>query len=273
MHAVIVRRSILIMRISTVVRTSPVSARPRGKRHVIPVALACGVLLAGTAGCAGDGGRRNHAGAPGLSIPVASGSADPEAVPRLPGIGRRMSQRVPADSRQAVVVYGDDHDSAESTVVLYERQGGTWKLSGTWPAHNGRQGWTTDHQLDDERSPIGAFSLTDAGGSLEDPGSRLPYWYDDNAFASMQEEGDEHAHDFDYVIAIDYNRLKGVAPFDWNRPQGVEKGGGIWLHLDHGDGTSACVTVPESGMKTLLHTLNPRLHPVVVMGDRDHLSV
>ncbi|QHC33247.1 hypothetical protein QHG49_30405 [Streptomyces sp. WP-1] len=260
------------MRISTVVRTRPVPARRRGTRRVIPVALACGVLLAGTAACAGEGGHWSHAGAPGRNDPVASGSLNPEAAPRLPGVGSRMSKRVPAGSRQAVVVYGDDHDSAESTVVLYERQGTAWKLRGTWPAHNGREGWTTDHHLDDERSPIGAFSLTDAGGSLQDPGSRLPYWYDDNAYAAMTEEGDEHAHDFDYVIAIDYNRLKGVAPFDWSRPEGVEKGGGIWLHLDHGDGTSACVTVPESGMKTLLRTLNPRLHPVVVMGDRDHLS-
>jgi len=243
-------------------------------RHVIPVALACGVLLAGTTACSKGGERRSHAGAPGLNHPVASGSLNPKAVPRLPGIGSRIWKRVPADSRQAVVVYGDDRDSAESTVVLYEKEkkDTAWKLAGSWPAHNGRQGWTTDHHLDDERSPVGAFSLTDAGGSLKDPGSRLPYWYDDNAFASMTEEGDEHAHDFDYVIAIDYNRLKGVPPFDWNRPQGVEKGGGIWLHLDHGDGTSACVTVPESGMKTLLRTLNPRLHPVVVMGDREYLS-
>ncbi|MER6219737.1 hypothetical protein ABT189_03940 [Streptomyces sp900105755] len=183
-----------------------------------------------------------------------------------------MGQRVPADARQAVVVYGDDADSAEGTVVLYEKQGAAWKREGSWPAHNGRLGWTTDHHMDDERSPVGVFSLTDAGGSLDDPGSRLRYWYDDNAFASMIEDGDEHVHDFDYVIAIDYNRLKGVPPFDWSRPEGVEKGGGIWLHLDHGDGTSACVTVPESGMKTLLRTLDPRRHPVVVMGDRKRLS-
>jgi L,D-peptidoglycan transpeptidase YkuD (ErfK/YbiS/YcfS/YnhG family) len=183
-----------------------------------------------------------------------------------------MSKQVPADTRQAVVVYGNGRDSADSTVVLYEKRGTEWKTSGSWPAHNGRMGWTTDHQMDDERSPVGVFTLTDAGGGLKDPGSRLRYWYDDNAFASMTEDGEEHEHDFDYVIAIDYNRLKGAPPFDWNRPDGVEKGGGIWLHLDHGDGTSACVTVPESGMKTLLHTLDPHKHPVVVMGDRDRLG-
>ncbi|GGN31015.1 hypothetical protein [Streptomyces fuscichromogenes] len=260
------------MRTSAEIQPFSRSTRRGGARHAISAALACGVLLAGTAACAGTDEHRSHVGAPGVNNPSAPGSSGPEAGPRLPGVGSRTGKRVPADAHQAVVVYGDDADSAESTVVLYEKQGTTWKRDGSWRAHNGRLGWTTDHRMDDERSPVGVFSLTDAGGSLRDPGSRLRYWYDDNAFASMIEDGDDHVHDFDYVIAIDYNRLKGVPPFDWSRPDGVEKGGGIWLHLDHGDGTSACVTVPESGMRTLLRTLDPRLHPVVVMGDRERLS-
>nr|WP_229919007.1 hypothetical protein [Streptomyces griseoluteus] len=184
-----------------------------------------------------------------------------------------MGRQIPDDTRQLVVVYGDDRDSAEGTAVLYEKQGVQWKPSASWPSHNGRRGWTTDHRLDDERSPVGVFSLTDAGGTLRSPGTKLPYWYDDHAYAASVVDPDDeaHAHDFDHVIAIDYNRLKGTPPYDWSRPEGVEKGGGIWLHLDHGDGTSACVTVPEAGIKTLLGTLDPADHPMVVMGDRDRL--
>ncbi|MEV7688976.1 hypothetical protein ACFW1F_20545 [Streptomyces bungoensis] len=191
---------------------------------------------------------------------------------RLPGVGDRMWSQVPAETGQAVVVYGERRDSPDSLAVLYERRGSTWMRTASWPAHNGRSGWTQDHQMDDGRSPVGVFTLTDAGGALADPGSRLRYWHDDNAYATMLPPEQVHAHDFDYVIAIDYNRFKGVPPFDWGRPEGVEKGGGIWLHMDHGDGTSACVTVPESGMKTLLHTLDPARHPVVVMGDRERLA-
>ncbi|EST18856.1 L,D-transpeptidase family protein [Streptomyces roseochromogenus] len=183
-----------------------------------------------------------------------------------------MWEQVPADSGQVVVVYGEGPDSAESVVVLYQKRGSLWERTASWPGHNGRLGWTTDHHMDDEHSPVGVFTLTDAGGSLEDPGSRLRYWQDDNAFASMLAPGEVHDHDFDYVIAIDYNRVSGVPPFDWSRPDGVERGGGIWLHMDHGDGTSACVTVPESGMKTLLRVLDPARRPVVVMGDRQHLE-
>ncbi|ANP51375.1 hypothetical protein AVL59_18710 [Streptomyces griseochromogenes] len=183
-----------------------------------------------------------------------------------------MWSRVPASTRQAVVVYGERWDSPDSLAVLYQRRSSTWERTASWPAHNGRLGWTTDHHMDDERSPVGVFTLTDAGGTLEDPGSRLEYWQDDNAYAAMLNPDEAHAHDFDYVIAIDYNRLKSAPPFDWSRPDGVEKGGGIWLHTDHGDGTSACVTVPETGMKILLRVLDPAQHPVVVMGDRERLE-
>ncbi|MFC0052026.1 L,D-transpeptidase family protein [Streptomyces actinomycinicus] len=236
-------------------------------RHAISTALACGVLLAGAAACDQAAERKTPGGAPG----AASARPGQAVGSRLPGVGDRMWSQVPAGTRQAVVVYGEGQESPDSLVVLYQKQGPTWVRTASWPAHNGRLGWTEDHSMDDERSPVGVFTLTDAGGSLADPGSRLRYWQDDNAYSTMLLPEEAHAHDFDYVIAIDYNRLKGAPPFDWSRPDGVERGGGIWLHLDHGDGTSACVTVPEAGMKKLLRTLDPADHPVVVMGDREHL--
>ncbi|MFI1766231.1 hypothetical protein ACH41H_29845 [Streptomyces sp. NPDC020800] len=256
------------MRISTVTPSSPRPTRRGGARHAIGAALACGVLLVTGTGCGHEAGHKVPGGAPGAV------SASPgEAVgTRLPGVGDRMWERVPDGVRQAVVVYGESRNSPDSLAVLYEKRGPTWERTASWPAHNGRLGWTTDHQMDDERSPVGVFTLTDAGGTLKDPGSRLEYWQDDNAYASMLNPEEVHAHDFDYVIAIDYNRLKGAPPFDWSRPDGVEKGGGIWLHMDHGDGTSACVTLPEAGMKTLLRVLDPDRHPVVVMGDRERLQ-
>ncbi|MET7287056.1 hypothetical protein [Streptomyces sp. NPDC005573] len=247
--------------------------RRGGARHLISAALACGVLVTATTACGGTTARTSPAGAPGTNNPAAPSSPGASAASRLPGVGERLSKQVSSRTEQAVVVYGEGRDSANSLAVLYEKRGTAWEQKASWPAHNGRMGWTTDHRLDDESSPVGVFTLSDAGGSLKNPGSKLPYWYDDNAYASMVNTDDEaHVHDFDYVIAVNYNRLKGVPPFDWTRPDGVEKGGGIWLHVDHGDGTSACVTVPETAMKTLLRTLDPARHPVVVMGDRERLK-
>ncbi|MFI9645573.1 hypothetical protein ACIHAA_04660 [Streptomyces sp. NPDC052040] len=191
---------------------------------------------------------------------------------RLPGVGDRTSRLVPEASRQVLAVYGDGENSPDCTIVLYEKDDDdAWNEIGRWRGHNGRRGWTADHHEDDLRTPAGVFTLGDSGGVLADPGTRLPY--DRSASYVVPDAwGAAHQHDFDYVVAIDYNRLRGTPPNDPTRPEGAGKGGGIWLHVDHGDGTSACVTLPESGMEYVLRTLDPDWDPVVVMGDRQYLA-
>ncbi|MGW2823767.1 hypothetical protein ACWC24_22655 [Streptomyces sp. NPDC001443] len=225
----------------------------------------------GSGGGAGPvaGADRTHPD-PGRTRPERPG-AKPVDPTRIPGVGERLRRRIPADSRQVVAVYGDGRDSADATVVLYTRRGSVWEHVRDWPAHNGKKGWTTDHHEGDGRSPVGVFTLTDAGGVLADPGTRLPYTRS-AGFAAPHWWARSHWHDFDYVIAIDYNRLKGTPPNDPTRPEGGSRGGGIWLHLDHGSGTSACVGLSGAAVRYLLRTLDPDRHPVVVMGDRAHLD-
>ncbi|MFF3914286.1 L,D-transpeptidase family protein [Streptomyces sp. NPDC001852] len=228
---------------------------------------ACGSEAAGPARAGGATGSRGQAG------PRPTVSTVPTTDPtRIPGVGDRLFRQIPRDSDQVVAVYGEGEDSADSTVVLYTREGPAWRPVADWPGHNGRNGWTMDHHMGDERSPVGVFGLSGAGGVLDDPGTRLPYDQDEGAYAPPNDWGEVHQHDFDYVIAIDYNRLPGTAPDDPTRPEGDDKGGGIWLHLDHGDGTSGCVSVSKDAMEFLLRTLDPDRHPVMVMGDRAELS-
>ncbi|MFE7792999.1 hypothetical protein [Streptomyces sp. NPDC057460] len=227
-------------------------------------AAACGLMLTPLTACGSS-----HAG---QQDDTKSGSATNRTAPtadlkRIPDVGDRLYAQIPENSRQVVAVYGVGKNSADSTVVLYTKHGATWDTTGSWKAHNGRKGWTTDHHEDDKRSPVGVFTLTDAGGALADPGALLPY----TQSASIQAPrywSKPYWHDFDYVIAIDYNRVKGTAPNDPTRPLGQSKGGSIWLHMDHGSGTSACVSLPKSAMQLLLRTLDPKQHPVVVMGDK-----
>lgn len=42
--------------------------------------------------------------------------------------------------------------------------------------------------------------------------------------------------------------------------------------MDHGSGTSACVSLPKPTMEYLLRTLDPDARPVVVMGDKGRLK-
>ncbi|MEU6419193.1 L,D-transpeptidase family protein [Streptomyces spiralis] len=248
--------------------------RSGGARRVMAAGAACGFFLTALAACGGERAEVRHADVPRPGGPSGTARPGPSVRPapaRVPGIGERLWQQVPVGTRQVVAVYGEHEDSPDSTLVLYEKRGSAWQLIRSWPAHNGKRGWTTNHSEGDERSPVGVFTLSDAGGILDDPGSMLPYTQDEEAFQTPYYWDEAHWHDFDYVIAIDYNRLPGTRPDDPTRPLGQKKGGGIWLHLDHGDGTLGCVSVPESAMEYLLRRLDPEDTPVMVMGDRANL--
>ncbi|MFD6534393.1 hypothetical protein [Streptomyces sp. NPDC060184] len=260
-----------------------------GARRSLPAFALAAVLCTGACGAvpqtgavSADGDRTGA-----LSQPTPSGAlAGREPMPStahggsasdvfdpLPGLGLRTSHRIPADSEQVVVVTGEGKNSPRSHVVLYRKTASGWQGGATWPAHNALKGWTRDHRLDDLRSPVGVFTLSDAGGLRADPGSKLPYSRS-GAFVAHGSgfAGEPLAGSFDYVIAIDYNHVKGTSPLDWGRPLGADKGGGIWLHVDHGGPTHACVSLAEEHMKELLRTLDPARHPVVVMGDSASLA-
>ncbi|MYV56355.1 L,D-transpeptidase family protein [Streptomyces sp. SID3212] len=193
----------------------------------------------------------------------------------IPGLGPKTRAALPEDSNQAVVAIGRSRDSNRSTVLVYERDpvAGWQVVSGPWPAHNGLRGWTDDHDAGDRRSPIGVFGLTDAGGELRDPGSRLPYdRSSDYAISGTGFEDEPLEGSFDYVVAINYNRRPGHTPRHLGRPLGEEKGGGIWIHVDHGGPTQGCVSLARPRMKELLRTLDPGKRPVVVMGDKASLA-
>ncbi|MER7490475.1 L,D-transpeptidase family protein, partial [Streptomyces sp. NPDC126497] len=191
---------------------------------------------------------------------------------RVPGLGPRTLAWIPANARQVVVVTGRGRDANHSRVVLYQHTGSGWEGGPEWPAHNALRGWTDDHRAGDLRSPIGVFTLTDAGGLLPDPGTRLPYDRSEGfAVGGTGFEGEPLEGSFDHVIAIDYNREPGTSPLDLTRPLGADRGGGIWLHVDHGGPTQGCVSLAEHHMKELLRALDPDRHPVIVMGDADSL--
>lgn len=240
--------------------------------------LAASLLLTGC----GGGAVATPAHEPGVAT-AATGTATPStptpeialrAAPRqLPGLGPKTWAEVPSETRQAVVVTGRGRNSPQSTVVLYERTDAGWEAGESRPAHNALRGWTDHHRAGDLRSPIGVFTLTDAGGLLRDPGTRLPYDHGVGFTATGTGfEGEPLAGSFDYVIAIDYNRKPGTSPLDWTRPLGAGRGGGIWLHVDHDGPTQGCVSIARKHMRELLRALDPERHPVVVMGDAKSLA-
>ncbi|WP_405921512.1 hypothetical protein [Streptomyces sp. NBC_00122] len=190
----------------------------------------------------------------------------------LTGISEQTLARIPAESRQLVLVTGKAPDSSESTATLYTRPaaGADWARVESWPARNGAKGWSTTEErtYGDLTSPRGVFALSDAGGLLAPPsGTRLPYDKDRAFVASGRGvNGESLAGSFDYVVAIDFNRRPGRSPLDQAKPEGEEKGGNIWLHVDHDGPSQGCVGIPKEAMKKVLETLDPAAKPVIVMG-------
>ncbi|MFB7103116.1 L,D-transpeptidase family protein [Streptomyces hydrogenans] len=201
--------------------------------------------------------------------------ARPRSAPRIPGVGPLTQARVPDGTTQALVVTGATADSNTATVVLHQRapDGRWYEAGGPWPAHNALKGWTSDHWAGDLRTPIGVYRIGDAGGRLPDPGARLPYDEDPEfAISGTGFRGESLEGSFDHVIAIDYNRVPGRTPLDKERPLGTERGGGVWIHVDHGGPTQACVALRRDDLRALLLALDPAAEPVVVMGPAPELA-
>jgi L,D-peptidoglycan transpeptidase YkuD (ErfK/YbiS/YcfS/YnhG family) len=250
------------------------SARRRLTVFMITLAFGLAVTLAGCMQA-----RELPAALTEVPAPGAGSAAEPESEAelgpakavskRLPGLGPKTFGKIPAGSKQVLVVTGAGKNSSRSRATFYQRTGRTWKaVSSTWTARNGHRGWSANHRLGDLRSPIGVFSITDAGGKLPDVGSRLPYSQDPLFTVSgIGIAGEPLDGAFDYVIAINYNRRIGRSPIDKVRPQGQAKGGGIWLHIDPGGPTQGCVSLSKRHLRSLLKTFDPAKKPVIVMGD------
>ncbi len=204
---------------------------------------------------------------------VATSRQAPGPLAAVAGVGPHTAASVPASSAQVVLVRGDGASAATTAVELYQREPTGWVVTARWRGHVGAKGWTSAHREGDLRTPTGTYALNDAGGLQADPGTALPY-HRSPSFVPTGDSvfGDSLEGSFDHVIAIDYNRVAGRSPLDGERPQGPARGGGIWLHVDHGGPTHGCVSLPLAGLQQLMRALVPAHHPVVVMGDRARLA-
>lgn len=200
----------------------------------------------------------------------------PKRATTIPQLGPRMQKAVDRlGAKQVVLASGDAPDSSYSTVHLFERDAmvGWRRAFEPWPARNGQRGWTDQHTASDRSTPVGVFGLSDAGGLLPDPGSKLPYdqspVYDEDGVGFL---GQSLKGAFDHVVAINYNRQPGTPPRDLVRPMGPERGGGIFIHIEHGGPTQACVALPRKKMSQLLKWLDPEMKPVIAMGDIESVT-
>lgn len=183
-------------------------------------------------------------------------------------------KKIPSNSSQVVVSSTPAKNGTRAHTTLYElTDGGRWKAVGDWSGHNGENGWDKNRSVGDSTTPVGVFGLTDAGGYLKNPGTELTYDRDRTyRTAAAATYGRKYAKVFNYVIAVNFNRVAGSAPTDSRHPHGAARGGKIWLHVDHASPTHGCITLSQSGVKYLLTHLDPGDHPVIVTGPESVIS-
>lgn len=223
--------------------------------------------------------------APAQTVPGQSGGSGDDAGPSgtdstgpahevpVPGLGSEFSAQIPEETSQVLVASSSDAKSESGTLSFFEFKDDKWDKVKTFDTHNGSNGWLADRREGDKTTPIGVFTLSDAGGFKANPGTQLPYTQDSRLPSSATVAyGADYSSVFDYIIAIDYNRKPGTPPTDKTRPLGWDKGGGIWLHLDHDSGTNGCVTLSEKDLKWLLGAIDPDAHPRIAMGPTAELK-
>jgi L,D-peptidoglycan transpeptidase YkuD (ErfK/YbiS/YcfS/YnhG family) len=195
----------------------------------------------------------------------ASASASAQTVPAW--ASALLAQEVPAKSGQAVIVRAPSMSSTTNTVTLWTRTAAGWRqLDTSMPGHNGERGWSAHRTSGDLKTPTGVYSLTAAGGRLPNPGTSEPYEHNASYFRTNGRFlGHSTVGVFDYVVAIDFNRVPGSPVSSTAEPKGEGPGSAIWLHVDNGAATLACVTVSKQNMVTILRWLDPSQHPVIVL--------
>ena len=178
-----------------------------------------------------------------------------------------LARDVPARSGQAIIVRAPSMSSTTNTVSLWTRTAAGWRQTGSlMPGHNGERGWSAHRTSGDLKTPTGVYTLTAAGGRLPNPGTQEPYEHSEPYFHTA---GHFLGHNtfgvFNYVVAIDFNRVAGSPVTSTKQPWGPRPGGDIWLHVDNGAPTLGCVTVAQPNMATILKWLDPSQHPVIVL--------
>lgn len=199
------------------------------------------------------------------STPVAGGAAACRTRPG--GVGWRAARKIPARSLQAVVAVGRSHRSSYSSVQFWSKRDGCWRMDHAVAGRNGYAGWHPRPWDGSGLSPIGVYGLTDAGGRLPNPGTKLPYHHGPKSYASGGYRMNSNRNQvFDYVVAVNFNRYVGRPPRDDGRPNPRIPDGGIWFHTAGAGATRGCISVSKSEMVRALKWLNPAARPMMVMG-------
>ncbi|MFD3449489.1 toxin Cry1Ac domain D-VI-related protein [Microbacteriaceae bacterium 4G12] len=175
---------------------------------------------------------------------------------------------------QMITVVASD---SSANIKLWQKDNGTWKQVLSTSGHVGSQGVGKGSESA-SRTPRGAYELGFAFGT-HNPGTKLPYrqitnrsyWIsnvDDPQYNTWQERDSSSSEDeklsqasvqYEYAIALNYDA-------------GVGGGSAFFLHVDNGQPTAGCISVPRSVMETFMKSISSGAYIVNVNSEKELLN-
>jgi L,D-peptidoglycan transpeptidase YkuD (ErfK/YbiS/YcfS/YnhG family) len=205
--------------------------------------------------------------------------------------GKHVYKRLPTGLKvgtAAQVITVQPFSVNRAVVKVWRRVPGGWVLIWTFSGHVGAKGVVVgrNRKQGDDKTPTGAYTLTQAFGIAGNPGTKLSYfrvhsndwWVEDNnskyynqhrtsqqggfnmKLSENSVNGSErlitHTTAYQQAIVINYNMPPSAARY---------LGAGIFLHVDTGHGTAGCVSIPKADLLKLMRWLSPTAHPVIAI--------
>ncbi len=183
---------------------------------------------------------------------------------------------------EVITVVAASTSSTTATVQAWDKTAAGWVTHGAAiSAYVGSAGLTTHPSESVSATPIGSFGLTQAFGSLANPGTAIPYHQTTSAdwwisqpgplYNTMQTcssgcsftLGDPNEHlaaitpEYRYAVVIDYNTTAPIV-------QGA--GSAFFLHVANGAPTAGCVAIAQANLVSIMQWLNPADSPRILIG-------
>lgn len=218
-----------------------------------------------------------------MLLAAPSSAAPPVAERDTSQASVRAVPAAPGGHAQVVTVRVEDRWSTQGILEAWKwsgRKGGYVRMLGPVTAYVGSEGVGQASEWS-STTPAGVYTLTEAFGRLEDPGTQLRYrkvgrstWWvsdvDSPKYNTMQrcDPGDWCGFDqgsseqlgaisvYSYAIVIDYNR----------DPPVPGKGSAFFIHETDWSPTQGCISIERSKLVSLLRWLKPGSSPVVSIG-------
>ena len=176
------------------------------------------------------------------------------------------------DGEYRIGVKCSDNGDYHATLTIYQAKDGKYENVFTCPALIGKNGPGKQSE-GDVKTPLGTWTIGEAYGIADDPGSMIPYtkitddmyWcatgsnakkYNTLLYKSQEPDADysEDEHLIEYPI-----RYKYLLDLGYNKAGAPYAGNAIFLHCwkDENYPTGGCVAVSEENMITILKTVTP----------------